>query len=294
MLLKRTAEGINLKDFTMPQIITVTNRKGGVGKTTLVVHVAAGLATMGYNVGVVDTDSQGHVALMFGLEQENDLFDILINKMPLHEKVIVVPKEIYSAPDRPSEGNLYMIRGYDKTFKIPHEMHPTDTFLFYDTMMQFTELANLDFIIIDSQPTMSQFDGAVYLSTDAFLYVTECEMLAITGLIEAIRQMEKFNGMRKKFLNMETRILGIVPNKMRTNTVLNQHNISILAKEFGMFHKGGLVMSPMRMLTVWGQACNDRVPMFTYEPSGEAANDAWRIVHNVLERLNEWQIIAGE
>lgn len=271
------------------KVITVTNRKGGVGKTTFAAHLASGLAIMGYNVGCVDTDSQGHLALMFGIEQRNSLFNVLIEKHPLRDEILVVPPEYYSPPDSPSKGNLFLLPGYDQTFKIPFEMQATDAFLFVDTMIEFGELADLDYIIVDSQPTMSQFDGAVYLATDAFLYITELEVLALAGLQEAISQMRAFTETRKRYLGSDTIIAGIVPNKMRTKTVTHQHNLSALAQTYGAFKEGGLVMPPCRLLTVWTQACNERVPMYVFEPSGEAAQDSWRIVRSVEERLRTWQ-----
>jgi chromosome partitioning protein len=271
------------------KVITVTNRKGGSGKTTVAVHLAAGLATRGYNVGIIDTDSQGHSALMLGLPQENSLYRVMIEDKPLVEEVVIVPPDLYTTPDKPAQGKLFLLRGYDKTYKIPYDMDATAIFAFHDLCHRFGELAGLDIVIVDTQPTMSQFDGAVYLATDAFLYPTECEMLSITGLTEAIEQMKAFNQHRERYLGSATRILGIIPNKMRTNTVLNQHNIAVLGREFGVFDKGGLVMSPLRLLTVWGQACNERVPVFVFEPSGEAAVDAWRIVDNVEQRLKQWQ-----
>lgn len=48
-------------------IIVVTNRKGGVGKTTTTAWLAVGMAARGYRVGIVDSDSQGNIALNFGL-----------------------------------------------------------------------------------------------------------------------------------------------------------------------------------------------------------------------------------
>ncbi len=272
----------------MVQIICVTNRKGGVGKTTMATHLAAGLATKGARVGLIDTDSQGHCALMFGVQQSNGLFKVMIEGSPLQDEVLGIPHEIYSPQDQPAQGALFLLPGYDKTYKIPHELEPSEIFLFYEMVHDFAELAQLDYVIIDSQPTMSQLDGSIYLAVDAFLYVTECEVLSIAGLQEVIMQMRKFSKQRQKRLGKETRIAGIIPNKYRTNTLTHQVNVGELGQMFGMFKDGGMVLSPMRLLTAWTQAANERVPMFVYEPTSEAAADAWRIVRSVEERVAQW------
>ena len=62
----------------MSKFVTVSNRKGGVGKTTTTVTLGHGLALKGKSVLLVDVDPQGHVAPALGLEQEPGLFDLLV------------------------------------------------------------------------------------------------------------------------------------------------------------------------------------------------------------------------
>ena len=62
----------------MTKVITVSNRKGGVGKTTTAVSLGHGLALKGKSVLLVDVDPQGHIAPALGLEQEPGLFDLLV------------------------------------------------------------------------------------------------------------------------------------------------------------------------------------------------------------------------
>ncbi|NJK31913.1 MAG: AAA family ATPase [Deltaproteobacteria bacterium] len=85
----------------------MTNRKGGVGKSTISTHLAAGMAARGWNVAIVDTDSQGHASLMLGMDEENGLFRLMIDKAPFEEVLRFVPPEHYSPMDNPSRGNLF-------------------------------------------------------------------------------------------------------------------------------------------------------------------------------------------
>ena len=260
--------------------IAVVNRKGGVGKTTTAVHLAGGLATLGVRVGVIDTDSQGHAALMLGMPEENGLFDVLIENKPLADCARFVPPENYSTADNPSKGALYLLPGAEKTFKIPHELDETKSFAFVELVDNFATLYNLDAIVVDTNPTMSKLDGAVWLATDAYLYVVECERLSFDGLIKAIDQLKGFATQRKRYLRRDSFVLGIVPNKVRTNTELHRYNLSILAQQFG-----NLVWSPITLRTGWASATNSQQLIYTYSPTGQEAKDAWDIVNKAMEVL---------
>lgn len=269
------------------QIVAVTNRKGGVGKSTIATHVAAGLATLGHRVGLVDTDSQGHAGLMLGMDERNGLFNVMIEKRPLEEAVLEVPAVRYSTEDRPSKGALYLLPSSDRTYQIPHLLNQDEAFLFLDVTEQMIEQFNLDVIIIDTNPTLSMLDGAIFLAADGYLYVTECEMLAFDGVKSAIEQMRRFSSQRKRYLHRESRVIGIVPNKMRPRTRLHRHNIGKLANAYGE-----LVWSPVRLATIWSECTNSHELVFTYAPSGGEASDAWDIVNRTEEALRSWQTVA--
>ena len=59
-------------------IISIASQKGGVGKTTLATHIAAGLAVKGHRVVLVDSDPQGHATVALGLPKEPGLYDLLV------------------------------------------------------------------------------------------------------------------------------------------------------------------------------------------------------------------------
>lgn len=260
-------------------VICVSNRKGGVGKTTISVHMAAGLAAIGYNVGLIDTDSQGHSGLMLGLPEMDGLFAALIDKRPLADCVVAVPPGAYSTLDHPSKGNLYVLPSADRTYRIPHMLRSDETFLFFDTVEQMVNDYALDVVVIDTSPTVSMFDGAIYLAADKFLYVTECERLALDGVVTAVDQMQRFVAQRKKHLQRDSAILGILPNKLR-NTIVHQANIEKIQRKFGE-----LAWPAVKMRTLWTESSNLGQTVFTYAPTGQEAADAWRIVTKVQENL---------
>lgn len=268
------------------KVISVTCNKGGVGKSTFAVHLAAGLATRGYRVGLVDTANEGHAGLMLQMPDENGLFRLLIERAPLGEVINEVPAEHYSLPDYPSSGTLYLLSGGDRTYKIPQELEPQDMLLFYEQMEALAAGYQLDVIFVDTNPNKTLFDGALYLATDRFIYITECERLSFDGVQRAIAQMERATAQRQRYLGRDTAVLGILPNKMRADTRLHRHNITRLVDAYGE-----LVWPPVTQRVIWAEATNNLELVYTYAPSGQEARDAWSVVMRTEKAL--WAVVKS-
>lgn len=269
------------------RIIAVTNRKGGVGKTTVATHLAAGLATMGQKVALIDTDSQGHASLGLGMPEENGLYALLVDEQPIEKVVRYVPPDKYSTADRPAEGQLWLVPSSDQTYKIGHAMSEGGELLFLQQMEDFAEWADLDTIIIDTKPSLDKLDGAIWLATDAFLYVTEPNRLSFDGIEKALQQLINFSRMRKRLLKRETHVLGIVPNKLRASTRLHRRNIVALAEKYP-----GLVWPPIPLSVKWEEATNEYnnpQTIYTYLPTSGEADAAWEMCKRTAQEVSSWE-----
>ncbi len=266
------------------KVIAVTNRKGGVGKSTMASHIAAGLASRGRRVALVDTDSQGNAGLMLRMPQEDGLFNLLISKLPLDEIVHQVPVENYTNPETATHGSLYLVPSSERTYQIPHMLKPDESFLFLEKLEEIVDATGVEVVIVDTNPSMSLFDGSVYLAADAFIYVTECEMLSMQGVRQAFEQMQRFGAQRARYLNRDSRIMGIIPNKFRVNTIIHQENVRQLRDYFGE-----IVWDEVVLRTVWTEASNFFQPVFRYAPDSKAAEQAWQMVDRVEKELKQWQ-----
>lgn len=289
--------------------IAFTNRKGGVGKTTMCINLAAELALRGYNIGLVDTDSQGHTAVALGMEKEDNLFKAIVGNpvststgtieyqpVPLDQLVRMVPGDSWYAPlidingnetflsgDDPLPiGNLYLLPGGAGTYKIPTVTD--DPFIFDDLLNNFIEQYSLDFIFIDTAPTMSLFDGAIYLSTDAFVYITEVEALSLDGVNDSIKQIKTMSKRRERAGLEPSRLLGVIPNKKRA---LREHNTGM--QELGEAFNG-LVWPFVRLLKNYTSAGRRGQTIRAFNPVGDEAKEILSVVNSMEQSLYNWLV----
>lgn len=258
------------------QIITMLNEKGGVGKTTLATHIAAGLAVRGQRVLLVDADPQGHASVALGLQKEPGLYDLLVREANFKTVLRYIPPKVYQVGEQPVQGQLFLLPSNVETRNIANSI--SDSFAVKE---RFQELAgSIDVVIFDTSPTPSLLHGAIYIATDALLYPTTCEYLSFDGLVESIKHRQAAEAHRSQWGLNNIHVLGIVPTMYRTKTLEHSENLSQLQQQFG-----DLVWEPIAQRTIWAEAAAIRRPVFAFAPESAAAKDAWRLVTRVQEGL---------
>jgi chromosome partitioning protein len=254
-------------------VITLLNEKGGVGKTTLATHLAAGLAVRGYRVVLVDADPQGHATVMCGLRKEPGIYNLLVRDSAFRDTMRFVPPERYQIPEQEVTGQLFVVPSNIETRNIANSI--SDAFAVSD---RFEELGNLiDFVVCDTSPTPSLLHGSIYLATDYIIYPTKCEYLSFDGLVESIKHREAAQVHRDKWNLAPIEVLGIVPTMFRSQTVEHTENLKELREQFG-----DLVWSPVHQRTIWTEAVTIRQPVFAIAPESKAAAEALALVDRVL------------
>lgn len=258
------------------KVIVVNNRKGGVGKSTVSTHLASGLALAGYRVAIVDTDAQGHSAKMFGMPKENGIYRILCEEDVTFQDVVrVVPVERYAPPGYEGKPALFILPSDKLTVRIPTDNQ--NPFAFRQMLDALDQLLTLDFIVVDTGPTASMFDGSVNFAANYFLYVTEMAHLAFDGLAESVREMKTLNKQSGKYRTWETQILGIVPNKTRYNTRVQRRSGEELSKQFP-----GLVWQSVMLATLWEECAKNGQMIFSLAPDSREASQGYALIEQAL------------
>jgi chromosome partitioning protein len=251
---------------------TFINEKGGVGKTTLAIHLAAGLAIRGHRVVLADADAQGHATVSLGLKKNPGMYDLLVRGSSFRDVLRHVDPECYADPSKPCEGQLYVVPSNVETRSIPIQI--SDAFAIVD---RFRELENLvDVVIFDTAPTPSLLHGSIYLATDAIIYPTKCEFLSFDGLVESFTHREMMQTTRSRWGLSSIEVLGIVPTMFRGGTLVHQENLNKLKSKYG-----NKVWPELYMRTVWAEASTVGQLVYRFAPESSTARDAWSIVDRV-------------
>lgn len=259
----------------MTKTIAFMNQKGGVGKTTMTVHVSVGLAALGYRVVMVDMDPQGHIAMSFDVVgpdevPEDGIFQLLVNDEPLSELLRPVKKEKYQLDD--SDGTLEILPGRMKTQLVGQVMRMQGDF-----EMLATALAPLnglaDYVLIDTSPSVGDLTPAILAASQYVFIPTECERLAMDGVqnvYQVIYNLRKIHNAKP---------LGILPVKVR-NTKEHKERLEELQ---GLYHDEVWDDLKMPLSTVWSEASDVAETIFRYVPNHEATNRAWQLVDRIIK-----------
>jgi chromosome partitioning protein len=258
------------------KVISLLNEKGGVGKTTLAMHLASGLAIRGYRTLLIDADAQGNATAGFGLAEEPGFYDLLVRQAAWNDVLRVLPAEAYEPPSQPAKGLLAILPGNGETQLIAQKID--DAYAIQDRLSELE--GNIDVVVFDTSPTPSLLHGAIYLATDAILYPTLCETFSLQGLIKTMKHHESFAQSRKAQTGRMINTLGIVPTMYRAKTVEHSENLNELKSRFG-----DKVWDPLPLRITWSEANTLRRPVFNVAPDSSAAQDAWGAVDRAIREI---------
>lgn len=258
-------------------VITLVNEKGGVGKTTLATHIAAGLAARGSRIVVIDGDPQGHATIRLGVKKGPALYDLLVRDGEWKNAVRAVAPERFTIPGESPKGNLWVVPSNVETRNIASSISDADSLA-----MRLDELKNMvDVVIIDTSPTPSLLHGAFYTATDLIIYPTKLTFTSFDGLVESIhRRMAADKARQERWGLPPIRVAGIAPVEYRAGTIEQQRNLEELTKQFG-----SLVWRPIPMRTIWTESESMALPVYSIDPGSEAALDVWELIDRVQEVL---------
>ena len=182
----------------MAKIFCVANQKGGVGKTTTTVNLAAGLAKVGQRVLLVDLDPQGNATMGSGIDKravELSVYDVLLESATIAEAVVKADKcgyDVISANRELAGAEVELVQLEHRDQRLKNALKAVD--------------ADYDFVLIDCPPSLSMLTLNGLCSAHGVIVPMQCEYFALEGLTDLVNTIKQVHAN----LNKDLKIIGLL------------------------------------------------------------------------------------
>jgi chromosome partitioning protein len=245
--------------------VAILNQKGGTGKTTTAVNLAAGLAEREHEVLLIDTDAQGNVGVSLGVNGEKSLYHVLVeNADPIDESVPVRKHlDVITSDSTLAAAEIWLARqNTDQRSRILSKRL---------NLMQISR--RYDYVIIDCGPSLNLLNQNALSYADEVIIPVTCDYLALVGVKQVLRTIKDV----ERHLGHAVRVSAVLPTFYDGRTRLAREVLETLQGHFK--HK---CLEPIRHNTRLAEAPSHRKTIFEYAPSSHGAADYNRVVDWVL------------
>lgn len=184
--------------MSQTKILTVTNQKGGVGKTTTSINLAASLAATKRNVLLIDMDPQGNATMGSGVDKrsiKNSITEVLLDDLDINDAILKVEQAGFDL--LPANRDLTAV-------EVDLLQEPEREFRLKKALQQLTKTYN--YILIDCPPTLGMLTINALAAATGVLIPMQCEYYALEGLSDLLHTVESL----RKTLNPDLQVEGVL------------------------------------------------------------------------------------
>jgi chromosome partitioning protein len=251
------------------RIFCVANQKGGVGKTTTTVNLAAGLALVGQRVLVVDLDPQGNATMGSGIDKralDASVYDVLLESSTIAETRLASPKGGYHVlgANRELAGAEVELVPLDRREKrLKQALHAVQ--------------ADHDFVLIDCPPSLSLLTLNGLCAAHGVIVPMQCEYFALEGLSDLVNTIKQVHAN----LNPELQIIGLLRVMFDPRITLQQQVSEQLKSHFGNKVFDTVIPRNVRL----AEAPSYGQPGVVFDPASKGAIAFVEFAREVVRRL---------
>ncbi|HEY4243969.1 MAG TPA: AAA family ATPase [Kofleriaceae bacterium] len=245
--------------------VAILNQKGGTGKTTTAVNLAAGLAERERDVLLIDTDAQGNVGVSLGVAGEKSLYHVLVDGVDPTDACV------------PVRGHLDVITS-DTTLAaaeihLARQQPEVRSKVMTKRLNLMAVSRRYDYVIIDCGPSLNLLNQNALSYADEVIIPVTCDYLALVGVKQVLRTIKDV----ERHLGHAVRISAVLPTFYDGRTRLAREVLETLQGHFK--HK---CLEPIRLNTRLAEAPSHKKTIFEYAPTSHGAADYNRVCDWVL------------
>ncbi len=251
----------------MSKITSIISCKGGVGKTTTAVNLAACIGTLKKKVLLIDFDPQGNASSGVGIDKEQieeTIYDVLINDTPLSDVIIETKtKNLWVCPANIdlAGAEVELVSIEDRNYLMKNAIDSVK--------------ADFDYVIIDCPPSLGLLTMNAFTAADSLLIPIQCEYYALEGLSMMV---ETFNNMRQS-LNPDLVFEGILLTMFDSRTILSNQVMEEVQKVFPDNVFKSVIPRNVRLSEAPGYG----EPIITYDKFSKGARSYLKLAKEVLK-----------
>ncbi len=207
---RRTLESTKVEFSGDTRVLTVSNQKGGVGKTTTAVNTAAALAGLGAKVLVIDLDPQGNASTALGVPHSADtpsVYDVLINDTALADIVQQSPEDpnLLCAPStiHLAGAEIELVSQVAREHRLRRALE------------EYLESTHIDFVIIDCPPSLGLLTINAFTAASEVFIPIQCEYYALEGLSQLLGSIQMIQKHLNPKLHLSTILLTMFDGRTR-------------------------------------------------------------------------------
>ncbi len=281
------------------KVIAIYHNKGGVGKTTTVVNLAAAIRKKGKRVLVIDLDSQANTTFATGLVKfDDEQFDDIKEANILQ---ILQSEEFYPISEIARNSNfcspeIDVVPAHIDLMKYENDLISLD----YSRMIlieKFEEVENqYDVVLIDTPPSLNLYAKIALIAADFLIIPSDLKPFANQGLVNVKEFLKNINAYRKQIRKQPIEIIGVLACKISTNNQFIKHTLpqrlEVIPNRYGLnvmdtiiYERDDLAKCAEKIQMVGNLEIADPMSVIDFKPESTSAQEFESLAKEVLRKI---------